>query len=75
MKGGGDTGNFVKKTCQKCRFWALFGKILEVGLFKITLFWPSLDERVAFYPKIVFRNQFKRFSRSVELSFHAVSFE
>ena len=30
----------------KWRFWAIFGKLIHIGIFKITTFWPPLDERV-----------------------------
>ena len=35
--------NFVKKkTGQKCRFWALFGKLLHIDIFKFTIYWQKV---------------------------------
>ena len=35
---GVGSGNFVKKTGQKGLIWALFGKLLDFGLLKVTIF-------------------------------------
>ena len=36
-----------KKNGSKMPFWYTFWKLLYIGLFKITIFWPPLDGRVA----------------------------
>ena len=55
-------GNFLKKTGQKCSFWAFFGKLLHIGLFKITTNWPPLDERV----RSSFAESCKKYSQNLQ---------